>query len=203
MMKPDTEGLMAPASFSLCMCVKRKPHDLTCTRTCSRPSSVLWMVTHLLGWTPLVVTAVMSESSSSFFSFSFFTRLSMARLAKPSLSAPCRWHIRLWTMLRQASALLLGGGPSTDMLTWQEAKGDMTNQLIRCDDAAEVRQVAHQGYKTHRPHSNRTWRGSLRQPPACLRLTVDILNKTPDTCTQSLKGALFYQKKRMIYIRSN
>ncbi len=87
--------------------------------TCSLPSSVLWMVTHLLGWTPLVVMAVMSESSSSFFSFSFFTRLSMARLAKPSFSAPCRWHIRLCTMLRQASALLLGGGPSTDMLTWE------------------------------------------------------------------------------------
>lgn len=59
--------------------------------------------------------AVMSESSSSFFSFSFFTRLSMARLAKPSFSPPCRWHIRLWTMLRQAS-LLLGG--FTDMMLY-------------------------------------------------------------------------------------
>lgn len=74
--------------------------------TCSRPSSVRWMVTHLLGWAPLVVIAVMSESSSSFFSFSFFTRLSMARLANVSLSPPCLWHIRLCTMLRQASLLV-------------------------------------------------------------------------------------------------
>lgn len=74
--------------------------------TCRRPSSVLWMVTHLLGWAPLVVMAVMRESSSSFFSFSFFTRLSMARFEKASLSPPCRWHIRLCTMLRQASLLV-------------------------------------------------------------------------------------------------
>ena len=64
------------------------------------------MVTHLLGCAPLVVMAVMSESSSSFFSFSFFTRLSIALLAKLSLSPPCRWHIRLCTMLRQASLLV-------------------------------------------------------------------------------------------------
>lgn len=64
------------------------------------------MVTHLLGWAPLVVMAVMSESSSSFFSFSFFTRLSMARLEKASLSPPCLWHIRLCTMLRHASLLV-------------------------------------------------------------------------------------------------
>lgn len=82
-------------------------------QTCSRPSRVLWMVTHLLGWTPLVVMAVMRESSSSFFSFSFFTKLSMARLAKPSFSPPCRWHIRLWTMLKHASLLL---GELTDIL---------------------------------------------------------------------------------------
>lgn len=74
--------------------------------TCRRPSRVLWMVTHLLGWAPLVVMAVMRESSSSFFSFSFFTRLSMARFEKASLSPPCRWHIRLCTMLRQASLLV-------------------------------------------------------------------------------------------------
>lgn len=82
--------------------------------TCSRPSSVLWMVTQVLGWRPLEVTAVIRESSSSFFSFSFFTRLSMALLAKPSFSPPCRWHIRLCTMLRQASLLL--GGCSATML---------------------------------------------------------------------------------------
>ena len=62
----------------------------------------------------MVVMAVMSESSSSFFSFSFFTRLSIALLAKLSLSPPCRWHIRLCTMLRQAS-LLLGAGLSSDI----------------------------------------------------------------------------------------
>lgn len=64
------------------------------------------MVTHLLGWAPLVVMAVMRESSSSFFSFSFFTRLSIARLANVSLSPPCLWHMRLCTMLRHASLLV-------------------------------------------------------------------------------------------------
>jgi len=38
--------------------------------------------------------------------FSFLTRLSMARLEKLSLSPPWRWHIKLCTMLRQASALV-------------------------------------------------------------------------------------------------
>lgn len=71
--------------------------------TCNLPSRVRWMVTHLVECAPLVVIAVMRLSSSSRFSFNFFTRLSMARLAKLSLSPPCRWHIRLWTMLRQAS----------------------------------------------------------------------------------------------------
>lgn len=74
--------------------------------TCSRPSRVRWIVTHLLGWAPFVVIAVIKESSSSFFSFSFFTRLSMARLEKLSLSPPCRWHIKLCTILRQASLLV-------------------------------------------------------------------------------------------------
>lgn len=83
-----------------------KPTHHAVPLTWSRPSRVRWMVTHLLGWAPLVVMAVMSESSSSFFSFSFFTRLSMARLAKVSLSPPCLWHIRLCTMLRQASLLV-------------------------------------------------------------------------------------------------
>ena len=36
--------------------------------------------------------------------FNFFTRLSIARLANPSDSPPCRWHIRLCTILRHASA---------------------------------------------------------------------------------------------------
>lgn len=77
-----------------------------CCHTCRRPSKVRCMVTHLLGWAPFVVMAVIRESSSSFFSFSFFTRLSIARFAKLSLSPPCRWHIRLCTMLRQASLLV-------------------------------------------------------------------------------------------------
>ncbi|KAG8534647.1 hypothetical protein GDO81_018929 [Engystomops pustulosus] len=80
------------------------------------------MVTHLLGCTPLVVMAVMRESSSSFFSFSFLTRLSMARLAKPSLSPPWRWHIRLCTMLRQAS-LLFGGVRDMVGITCKRATG--------------------------------------------------------------------------------
>lgn len=62
------------------------------------------MVTHLLGCAPFVVIAVISESSSSLFSFSFFTSDSIARFAKPSLSPPCLWHISECTMLRQASA---------------------------------------------------------------------------------------------------
>ena len=72
--------------------------------TCNRPSRVLWIVTHLVGWAPLVVIAVIKASSSSLFSFNFLTKLSIARLAKDSLSPPCRWHMRLWTILRQASA---------------------------------------------------------------------------------------------------
>ena len=52
----------------------------------------------------MVVMAVMSESSSSRFSFSFLTRDSMARLEKDSVSPPWRWHIRLCTMDRHASA---------------------------------------------------------------------------------------------------
>lgn len=48
--------------------------------------------------------AVISESNSSRFSFNFFTSDSMALFAKPSLSPPCRWHIKLCTMLKQASA---------------------------------------------------------------------------------------------------
>ena len=74
--------------------------------TCSLPSRVLCMVTHLLGCAPLVVIAVIRLSSSSRFSFSFFTRDSMARFAKLSDSPPWRWHMRLCTMLRHASALV-------------------------------------------------------------------------------------------------
>lgn len=83
-----------------------KPERRGCTGgvTCNLPSKVLWIVTHLLGCAPLVVIAVISESSSSLFSLSFLTSDSMARLAKPSLSPPCLWHMRLCTMLRQASA---------------------------------------------------------------------------------------------------
>ena len=40
------------------------------------------------------------------FTFNFFTRLSMARLEKLSDSPPWRWHIKLCTMLRHASALV-------------------------------------------------------------------------------------------------
>ena len=72
--------------------------------TCNLPSNVLCIVTHLLGWAPFVVMAVIKLSSSSLFSFSFFTRLSMARLPKLSDSPPCLWHMRLCTMLRHASA---------------------------------------------------------------------------------------------------
>lgn len=58
--------------------------------TWSLPSRVLGMVTHLVGWTPLVVMAVIRWSSSSRFSFNFFTNDSMARLENASLSPPCR-----------------------------------------------------------------------------------------------------------------
>lgn len=40
------------------------------------------------------------------FTLSFFTRDSIARLLKPSLSPPWRWHINECTMLKQASALV-------------------------------------------------------------------------------------------------
>lgn len=72
--------------------------------TCNRPSSVRWMVTHLLGWAPFVVIAVINESNSSRFSFNFLTNDSIARLAKLSLSPPCRWHINEWTIDKHASA---------------------------------------------------------------------------------------------------
>lgn len=78
--------------------------------TCNLPSNVLCIVTHLLGCAPFVVMAVMRLSSSSLFSFSFFTKLSMALFANDSDSPPCRWHMRLCTILRQASALV--GAPA-------------------------------------------------------------------------------------------
>ena len=71
--------------------------------TWRRPSSVLCMVTHLLGCAPAVVIDVIKASNSSFFSFSFFTNDSIALFANISDSPPCLWHIKLWTMLRQAS----------------------------------------------------------------------------------------------------
>ena len=58
--------------------------------TCNRPSKVLWMVTHFVGWAPLVVMAVIKLSNSSLFSFNFFTRLSIALLLKLSDSPPCK-----------------------------------------------------------------------------------------------------------------
>ena len=57
--------------------------------TCNRPSRVLWIVTHLVGWVPFVVTAVIKASSSSRFSFNFLTNDSMALLLNVSLSPPC------------------------------------------------------------------------------------------------------------------
>ena len=57
--------------------------------TCKRPSRVLWIVTHLVGWVPFVVTAVINASSSSLFSFNFLTKDSMALLLNVSLSPPC------------------------------------------------------------------------------------------------------------------
>ena len=72
--------------------------------TCNLPSRVLCIVTHFVGWAPFVVIAVIKLSSSSRFSLSFFTKLSIARFEKDSLSPPWRWHIKLWTILRQASA---------------------------------------------------------------------------------------------------
>ena len=74
--------------------------------TCNRPSSVLWIVTHLLGCAPFVVMAVIRESNSSRFSFNFLTNDSMALLANPSLSPPWRWHMSEWTIDRHASALV-------------------------------------------------------------------------------------------------
>jgi hypothetical protein len=61
------------------------------------------MVTHPEGDAPLVVTAVMSESSSSLFSLSFLTRLWMALLENVSDSPPWRWCIRELTIEAHAS----------------------------------------------------------------------------------------------------
>ena len=78
----------------------------------------------MVGWAPLVVMAVIRESSSSLFSFNFFTRDSIALFENASLSPPCLmntwklvdnchceekphlWHMRLCTIERQASALV-------------------------------------------------------------------------------------------------
>jgi hypothetical protein len=89
--------------------------------TCNLPSSVLWIVTHFVGICPLDVTAATNASSSSFLSFSFFTKLkknnisispehfddylSIARLANVSLSpfVRCLWHKRVATIPLHAS----------------------------------------------------------------------------------------------------
>ena len=94
------------------MVLPKKPEPVLTWR---RPSSVRGMVTHLVGWAPLVVMAVINESSSSLFSLSFLTRDSMALLEKASLSPPCRWHMRLCTMDKQASALV---GATEDILAF-------------------------------------------------------------------------------------
>ena len=57
--------------------------------TWRRPSRVLCIVTHFVGWVPFVVIAVMSASNSSRFSFNFFTRDSIALFENASLSPPC------------------------------------------------------------------------------------------------------------------
>ena len=86
--------------------------------TWSLPSSVRWIVTHLEGWAPFVVMAVINESNSSLFSLSFLTNDSMARLANPSLSPPCLWHINEWTIDRQASAEV-GVDTTPEALDWE------------------------------------------------------------------------------------
>lgn len=67
-------------------------------------------MTHLVGWAPLVVIAVIRLSSSSLFSLSFFTRLSIARLLKLSDSPPCNFDYlyfqNLWILSVQNNLIL-------------------------------------------------------------------------------------------------
>ena len=65
-----------------------KTNDLIVPATCSLPSRVLWMVTHLVGVAPFVVMAEIRLSNSSRFSFSFLTRDSIALLLNVSDSPP-------------------------------------------------------------------------------------------------------------------
>ena len=65
-----------------------KTNDLNVPATCSLPSRVLWMVTHLVGVAPFVVMAEIRLSNSSRFSFSFLTRDSIALLLNVSDSPP-------------------------------------------------------------------------------------------------------------------
>ena len=83
----DDMGEALPGGHLHCQRVSPGPHYLVCTW--SRPSRVRGMVTHLVGWAPLVVMAVIRESSSSLFSFNFFTRDSIALFENASLSPPC------------------------------------------------------------------------------------------------------------------
>ena len=78
--------------------------------TCRRPSRVRCIVTHFVRWAPFVVMAVTNDSNSSLLSFNFFTSDSIALLANVSDSPPCLWHMRLWTMLAQASNVDGGAG---------------------------------------------------------------------------------------------
>ena len=83
----DDMGEALPGGHLHCQRVSPGPHYLVCTW--SRPSRVRGIVTHFVGWAPLVVMAVIKESSSSLFSFNFFTRDSIALFENASLSPPC------------------------------------------------------------------------------------------------------------------
>ena len=83
----DDVGEALPGCHLHCQRVSPGLHYLVCTW--SRPSRVRGIVTHFVGWAPLVVMAVIRESSSSLFSFNFFTRDSIALFEKASLSPPC------------------------------------------------------------------------------------------------------------------
>ena len=83
----DDMGEALPGGHLHYQRVSPGPHYLVCTW--SRPSSVRGIVTHFVGWAPLVVMAVIKESSSSLFSFNFFTRDSIALFENASLSPPC------------------------------------------------------------------------------------------------------------------
>jgi len=58
-------------------------------------------VTHFDGCAPLVVIAVIRLSNSSFFSFNFFTKLSIALFANVSLSPPCLKKVKKSEQINQ------------------------------------------------------------------------------------------------------